>query len=163
LKHLRLSYGKTNGDLAKTVVQLLLHHAIKKANDAKDPSAEAYHVACTLLAQWCKPFFVKFVVTRPEMQQVIVGMCLSICDPSCPLRTKAPMLLEWIYNGCSEEVYDEREYCIVTGQALLEFDDSVAELEEDDHTTFDDEDRAVLAVGSLCVKYIEVVAKFLNA
>jgi NDP-sugar pyrophosphorylase family protein len=162
LKHLRLSYGRTNGDLAKTVVQLLLQHAIKKGKESKDPTSEAFSVACTLLSQWCRPFFYKFVSTTQDMQQVLVGVCMSIADPTCPLHLKAPKLFEWIYNECSEELYDEREYCIVSGQALLAFDDGVMDLEEEkDKSTFDDEDRAVLAVGTLCVKYIATVADFL--
>ncbi|CUG01709.1 GPI-anchored surface protein, putative [Bodo saltans] len=162
LKHLRLSYGRTNGDLAKTVIQLLLQHAIKKGKESKDSTTEALNVARTLMSQWCRPFFCKFVATDQDMQQVLVGVCLSIADPACPLHIKAPQLFEWIYNGCSEDVYDEREYCIVKGEALLAFDDGVMDLEEEkDQSTFDDEDRAVLAVGTLCAKYIATVADFL--
>lgn len=163
LKNLRLSYGKTNGDLAQTVVQLLLRHAIKKGRDAKDPTIEAYNVAHTLLSQWCRPFFSKFVSTAQDMQQVLVGVCLTIADPACPLHVKAPKLLECLYNDSCPDLYDEREFCIVSGKALLAFDDGVAELEEDDQATFDDEDRAVLTVGLLCVKYIASVADFLES
>lgn len=167
MRNLRLSYGKTNGELSRVVIRILLEHAMKKAGSITDQSAasaEALEVSKALIAQWCRPFFVDFVSTKSDMFEVLLGLCVAIQDPACLLHNKAPKLLEWLYNRCDDELYDEREYCVVSGAALLEFDAHAAELEEEeDQSVLDEEDKAVVRIGALCINFIENVRNFLNS
>lgn len=166
LKNIRLTYQKTNADLARVVVMILLKHVDEKFADHPRDAATgkaAFDSASALLSQWCRPFFVDFVTTQEEMNEVLVGVSVAIAAPNSVLLTQAPKLFECLYNSCDDDLYDEREFCVVSGDALLKFDDYVAELEEEEPTTLDDEERAVLKVGTLCAKYIAGVDALLNS
>ncbi|RNC55172.1 translation initiation factor eIF-2B subunit epsilon [Trypanosoma cruzi] len=71
--------------------------------------------------QWCHPFYLEMVTGHDEMQAIMEATCIAVGDRNCLLHLRGPQLLECLYNGCDEELYDERGYCIVSGESLVEF------------------------------------------
>ncbi|KEG08333.1 translation initiation factor eIF-2B subunit epsilon [Trypanosoma grayi] len=176
MKTVRLSFERKNRDLCYVVTERLLTHVLEKHADKGDPRV-VVKAAEDLFVQWCRPFYSDIVTGDDEMQAMLEATCTAIRDPSCPLHLRGPVLMECLYNGCDDDLYDERGYCIVSGQSLVEFSERMSSLarqrarDVDSDSDFDDDDddddadsreEGMLRVARSCEPFIAGVRAFLE-
>ncbi|KAH9600281.1 Hexapeptide repeat [Trypanosoma melophagium] len=175
MKNTRLTFGRKNGDLCRIVTHKLLTHIMERHGKSKDVSFLLQSVR-DLFAQWCRPFYKDIVTGTDEMQATLRAVCTAIGDVNSPLHKAGPLLLECLYNDCDDELYDERGYCIVSGESLVEFaafirklqqqreqqfdSDESDEEEEEEDSEYEAEER-MLRVGLSCEEFIAGVRDFL--
>lgn len=112
-------------ELCELVTELLMEH-VMTTNQGKAP-AEMVEAARMVFHTWCRPFYNTFLSKNNEanieaMTATLEGLCSSIANPKCPLHAHGPPLVEILYNGCDDDMYDERGYCIVSGESLITFE-----------------------------------------
>lgn len=168
MKNSRLTFGRKNRDLCYIVTEQLLKHAM--GQNTGDTNVLMQSVR-DLFGQWCRALYTDVVTGDDEMQAVLEAVCCSVADPACPLHKCGPMLLECIYNDCDEDLYEERGYCIVSGESLVEFGTRMARLaeqrcnesdEEDEEEELDSRKEGMLRVALTCQKFIADVRFFLE-
>ncbi|KAG8346199.1 hypothetical protein TRVL_02967 [Trypanosoma vivax] len=171
MKNSRLTFGRNNRDLCYVVTERLLYSVLQEPTVER---GELLRRAFDLFKQWCRPFYNEVVTGNDEMQAIIEATCTSIGNTKCPLHKCGPALLECIYNNCDDDLYDERGYCIVSGESIVEFGERVSRMveqscssDEDDSDDGDDESLDVrrenmLRVALSCKKFIADVHAFLE-
>nr|CCC95724.1 unnamed protein product [Trypanosoma congolense IL3000] len=166
MKSSRLTFGRRNRDLCYVVTEHLLKYTMENSRSDRTTLLRRVEDA---FAQWCSAFYSEMVTGDEEMQAILEAVCCSIGDPTCPLHKCGPMLLQCIYNDCDEELYEERGYCIVSGESLVEFDARMTRLseqreeemsEDDDH--LDHRTESMIRVALSCKKFIADVRSFLE-
>ncbi|RNF02071.1 translation initiation factor eIF-2B subunit epsilon [Trypanosoma rangeli] len=166
MKDTRLSFRRTNSDLCFIVTEKLLAHVLETHSPSNDP-IPAIEAVNDLFGRWCRPFYMEMVTGKDEMQEILRATCTAIGGSDCLLHRRGPQLLECLYNGCDDELYDKRGYCIVTGESLVEFGARVRRLTQEPQSfATDDEDSAreegMLRVAVSCLTFIDGVRAFLE-
>jgi NDP-sugar pyrophosphorylase family protein len=143
-----LTSGFGYPELCEIVTELLMEHLLAERKDeggavvVTSPS-DLLDAAHELFQMWCRPFYNNFL-SRNNQQNVeamvstLEGLCGSIGSESCPLHAYGPQLVEMLYYGCDDELYDERGYCIVSENGLFAFDEAMEHRREvlQRYTTF---------------------------
>ncbi|RNF13363.1 translation initiation factor eIF-2B subunit epsilon [Trypanosoma conorhini] len=166
MKNTRLSFRCNNSDLCFIVTEQLLAHVLATHAHSSDPIA-AIEAVSSLLGRWCHPFYMKMVTGIEEMQAILRATCTAIGDSNCLLHLRGPQLMECLYNGCDDELYDERGYCIVTGESLVEFGARMRRLAQEPPGLAEDDEEAAREEGMLrvalsCLGFIDGVRAFLE-
>ncbi|CCW68606.1 unnamed protein product [Phytomonas sp. Hart1] len=123
-----LSEGHSYPELCEIVTELLMEHVLHIHSD-RGVTATLEGVR-SLFAQWCRPFYNTFLSKNGQMNMdamvaTLEGLSEAIRDLNCVLHDYAPQLIEILYNGCDDELYYQRGYCIVSGQGLIAFDSAM--------------------------------------
>ncbi|ORC87037.1 translation initiation factor eIF-2B subunit epsilon [Trypanosoma theileri] len=171
MKNTRLTFGRNNGDLCQIVTEKLLLHAMERHGKSGDVNFLLKAVR-DLFAQWCRPFYSDVVTGSDEMQATLQAVCMAVGDVRCPLHKSGPLLLECLYNDCDDDLYDERGFCIVSGESLVEFGAYIRRVhqrraaafdaEDSDGNESDEEEERMLRVGLSCEQFIAGVREFLE-
>ncbi|CAJ1030214.1 hypothetical protein Q4I30_005450 [Leishmania utingensis] len=120
-----LSSGFGYPELCEIVTELLMEHLLGAHRD--ESPADMVEAARDLFHTWCRPFYNNFLSKNQQpnvdaMVATLEGLCGAIGEVSCPLRCYGPQLVEMLYYGCDDDLYNERGYCIVSGESLIAFD-----------------------------------------
>ncbi|KAG5500561.1 hypothetical protein JKF63_03655 [Porcisia hertigi] len=120
-----LSSGFGYPELCEIVTELLVEHLLSTHRD-KSP-ADMVEAAREMFCTWCRPFYNNFLSKNQQpnvdaMVATLEGLCGAIGGENCPLRCYGPQLVEILYYGCEDDLYNERGYCIVSGESLIAFD-----------------------------------------
>ncbi|PBJ72306.1 Translation initiation factor eIF-2B subunit [Trypanosoma cruzi cruzi] len=166
MRNTRLSFERKNSDLCFIVTERLLTHVLEKHGPNHDPRP-VIEAVNGLFGQWCHPFYLEMVTGQDEMQAIMEATCIAVADRNCLLHLRGPQLLECLYNGCDEELYDERGYCIVSGESLVEFGARVRRLAREREMYADDNEgdarkEGMLRVAVSCLGFIDGVRAFLE-
>ncbi|KPI85109.1 putative guanine-nucleotide-exchange-factor putative translation initiation factor EIF-2B subunit [Leptomonas seymouri] len=143
-----LTSGFGYPELCEIVTELLMEHLLAERKDdsgaviVSSPS-DLMDSAHELFEIWCRPFYNNFL-SRNNQQNVeamvatLEGLCGSIGSETCPLHAYGPQLVEMLYYGCDDELYDERGYCIVSEEGLFAFEEEMEHRREvlQRYTTF---------------------------
>ncbi|AYU80400.1 Translation initiation factor eIF-2B subunit epsilon, putative [Leishmania donovani] len=120
-----LSSGFGYPELCEIVTELLMEHLLSTHRD--ESPANIVEAARDMFHTWCRPFYSNFLSKnqQPNMDAMVAtleGLCGAIGGENCPLRCYGPQLVEILYYGCEDDLYNERGYCIVSGESLIAFD-----------------------------------------
>ncbi|KPA85187.1 putative guanine-nucleotide-exchange-factor putativetranslation initiation factor EIF-2B subunit [Leptomonas pyrrhocoris] len=127
-----LTSGFGYPEMCEIVTELLMEHLLAERKDESGAvivasPADLVDAAHELFQMWCRPFYNNFL-SRNNQQNVeamvatLEGLCGSIGSETCPLHSYGPQLVEMLYYGCDDTLYDERGYCIVSEEGLFAFD-----------------------------------------
>ncbi|KAG5499977.1 hypothetical protein GH5_04117 [Leishmania sp. Ghana 2012 LV757] len=120
-----LSSGFGYPELCEIVTELLMEHILSAHGD--ESPVDILEAARDVFHTWCGPFYNNFLSKNQQpnvdaMVSTLEGLCGAIGGENCPLRCYGPQLVEMLYYGCEDDLYNERGYCIVSGESLIAFD-----------------------------------------
>ena len=161
LQDVRTSHRKVNGDVARVVAELIIGHVATQYKDST--STEAFNAVSDILSLWCIPFFKPFVLTDADMAKVLAGVAVALNGLGKSLLfPKSAKIFELLFCKCNPVLFDERGWCIVTGEALLAFDSLSEKYESVDAADRTPEQTAIVEVGQRCISYMDSVREFLE-